>query len=133
MDYLSHRQHSEAELREKLAGKFSAEEIESAIQFGKEQAWIPNSDQAAQELAKKTAATLRRKGKGELYIHQYLDKLGLPLVHIDPTDEFEKAFALVRNKFSNLQSMADSEKAKAARFLASRGYDAEVIRKVIYE
>ena len=133
MDYLSHREHSEAELREKLARHFSSEEIEAAIQFGKEQAWIPDSAESAQMLAEKTAETLRRKGKGQVYIQQYLEKLMLPRIHIDPSDELEKAFALVRNKFSNLQSMDPSEKVKAARFLAGRGFDEEVIRKVIYE
>ena len=133
MDYLSNRQHSETELREKLAGKFSSDEIEAAIQYGKEQSWIPNSAESAQALAEKTAETLRRKGKGEVYINQYLDKLGLPQISINPAEELEKAFALVKNKFSNLQSMDANEKMKAARFLAGRGFDEEVIRKVIYE
>jgi regulatory protein len=133
MDYLSHRQHSETELRDKLRLHFSPQEVDSAIQYGKEQGWIPDSPESAQALSEKTAATLRRKGKGQLYINNYLEELGLPPIQIDSTEELDKALALVENKFSNFKEMDRDERAKVGRFLTSRGFDAEIVRKVIYE
>lgn len=131
MDYLSHREHSETELREKLQSHFSLEEIESAIAYGKDHGWIPNSEASAQALSEKTAETLRRKGKGQVYINNYLEERGLPPVRYDDTEELDKALALVKNKFSDLKDMDLSQKAKVGRFLTSRGFDSEVIRKVL--
>ncbi len=133
MDYLAQRDHSEKEIRKKLKDKFTAEEIDVAIDFGKEQGWIPNSPESAMVLAEKTAATLRRKGKGPLYIRQYLKEKGLPPVSSQPVEELEKARELAHNKFSDFESMDNKEKAKVGRFLISRGFSLETVRKVIYE
>lgn len=133
MDHLARRDHSEKELRKKLKDKFTAEEIDAAIEYGKNQGWIPDSAAGALALAEKTAATLRRKGKGPLYINQYLKEKGLPPVASQPAEELEKARELAHNKFSNIESMDRKEKAKVGRFLISRGFSLETVRKVIYE
>ncbi len=133
MDYLSHRQHSELELREKLKLHFALPEIDSAVEFGKEQGWIPNTPEALAALSQFAADSLRRKGKGQIYINTYLEKLGLPAIPISEVEEVEKALETVKNKFSDLKTMDLKEKTKVARFLTSRGFNPEVIRKVIYE
>jgi regulatory protein len=133
MDYLGHREHSEKELRDKLEGKFAQDEIDQAIQYGKEQGWIPDALESAQALSEKTAETLRRKGKGTLYINNYLREKGLPEVSVNDDEELEKARLLVENKFSDLKEMDPKEKAKVGRFLISRGFNTDIVRKVVYE
>ncbi len=133
MDYLAHRDHSESELRLKLKDDFTAGEIDLAIEFAKEKGWVPNSEEDLRALSEKTAEVLKRKGKGQHYINQYLEEKGLAPVAVDSLEELEKARQLVENKFSDLSKMNEKEKAKAARFLASRGFDEETVRKVIYE
>jgi regulatory protein len=133
MDYLAHREHSESELRLKLKDDFTPVEIDQAIAFAKEKGWVPNSEEDLRALSEKTAAALKRKGKGQLYIDQYLEGKGLAPVKVDSAEELEKARQLVENKFSDLNKMNEKEKVKAARFLISRGFDEETVRKVIYE
>lgn len=134
MDILARRDHSEKELRNKLKDKeFPPEEIDRAVEFGKEQGWLPDSLEKAQALSEKTAAMLKRKGKGPLYIQHYLQKVGLPPVAEEPSEELEKARELAHNKFSDIDKMDRKEKGKVARFLISRGFNLDTVRKVIYE
>jgi regulatory protein len=133
MDYLAQRDHSEKELRKKLKDKFSPDEIDIAFTYGKVQGWIPDSPESALNLAEKTAATLKRKGKGPLYINQYLKEKGLPKVSMNRDEEFENARKLAHNKFPNIENMDTKAKAKVGRFLISRGFSLETVRKVIYE
>lgn len=140
MDFLSQRDHSEQELRNKLNNyEFSPEDIDSALAFGKKNGWIPDSPEAAQDLAERAAESLKRKGKGILYINQKLREKGLPLQTANDQDELEKAFDLVKTKYSKLQSKfaempqeeREKSKAKVARFLASRGYEMDIIQQVL--
>lgn len=138
MDLLARREHSEKEIRQKLQNSYSPEEIEQAIEVGKANKWIPADDFAAQALAEKTAADLRRKGKGAEYINQYLEEKGLPKVSFNSSEELDKALSLVKNKFldfEHLKSLSEEEqdkiKAKMGRFLAARGFDMEIVGKVI--
>ncbi|MGZ5280028.1 MAG: regulatory protein RecX [Pseudobdellovibrionaceae bacterium] len=133
MDYLAHRNHTEKELRTKLGDKFPQEEIKKAIQFGKDKGWIASSKEDLQALSEEVAAVLKRKGKGPLYINQYLEEKGLVPISMDPAEELEKARELVENKYSDLNKMDRNEKAKVGRFLMSRGFDLETVRKVINE
>jgi len=133
MDYLAHRNHTETELRTKLQDKFPEDEIETAIQFGKDKGWIASSKEDLQALSEEVVAVLKRKGKGPLYINRYLEEKGLVPVSMDPAEELEKARELVENKYSDFKKMDRNEKAKVGRFLMSRGFDLETVRKVINE
>jgi regulatory protein len=133
MDILARRDHSEKEIRQKLKDKFTPEEIDRAIDLAKEKGWIPNSTESLQALSEETAAMLRRKGKGPLYIERYLEERGMPPVKGDASEELEKAQELAHNKFSDIDKMDQKEKAKVGRFLISRGFSLETVRKVIYE
>jgi regulatory protein len=133
LDILSRRDHSEKELRDKLQAGFPSEEIEKAIQFAKEKGWLPSSPEDNLRQSEKIAAELSRRGKGQVYINHYLEKKGLGPVSMDSAAELEKAIELVKNKFSDFQQMDQKEKTRVARFLASRGFDFETVRKVINE
>lgn len=161
MDLVALRDHSEKELRTKLREYFRRnlqyrkrlakkqnreftedteenqrgiqEAIELAIEFAKDQKWLGNPE----DLADKMARILHRKNKGISYINNYLKEKGLPPVLGDRDLELEKALALVKNRYSDFSELSFEEKrkeqARVARFLASRGFDSEIVRKVIYE
>ncbi len=131
MDILARRNHTEKEMRDKLNGKFSSEEIDLAIEFGKTKGWFAASAADLQSRSEEMAARLKSKGKGQLYINQVLEEKGLAPVKMDSEQELEKARELVENKFSDVENMDSKEKAKVGRFLVSRGFDIEIIRKVI--
>ncbi len=161
MDLVARRDHSEKELRTKLHTYFKrnfqyrqrlakkqghdlteeftaqqqeiADAIDEAITFAKTQNWIC----APADLSEKMAQMLHRKNKGIGYINNYLKTKGLPCVANDHNLELEKAMALVKNKYSDFSKLPyeqkKKEQAQVARFLASRGFDSETVRKVIYE
>lgn len=161
MDLVASRDHSEKELRSKLREAFRrnlqyrkrlatkrgqeftedtpenqaeiAVAIDEAIEFARKHSWLGNPE----DLAQKMAGMLHRKNKGIAYINNYLQGKGLPPVTTDREIELEKALALVKNKYSDFSELPFAEKrkeqARVARFLASRGFDPEIVRKVIYE
>ena len=161
MDLLAAREHSEKELRTKLRESFrrsfrarkklrenEGEEfvesleaqqaeieiaIDEAIEFAKTNKWMG----APEQVSRKMADVLHRRNKGIKYINGYLQEKGLPAIESDRDFELEKALALVKNKFSGIAELPYEEKrkeqARVARYLASRGFDADIVRKVIYE
>lgn len=135
MDYLATRDHSERELRRKLRKNFENPEIDKAIQFAKDNKWLPKTEAEIMALSERTAATLSRKKKGIQYINSYLQELGLPEVRPDSEQELAKAQQLVKNKFRFNPEMNREEKlkwqGKLARFLQSRGFTHSTIREVI--
>lgn len=144
MDILSRREHSETEIRIKLEDQFSPEEIDQAINFGKEKKWLPSNPQQAQDLSEKFAEVLRRKGKGVDFINHYLEEKGLPSIKISSEDELEKIQQLISKKFPQFEQNINADspsqdfqkeqlQAKIARFLISRGFNSEIVRKVLYD
>jgi regulatory protein len=129
MDLLARRDHSEKELQEKLKKRgFSEDEISKALQFAKKQDWIPSTPESKTQLSEKMALGLHRKNKGIIYINHFLKKKGLPPLHPDPKFEVEKAALCLQNKKAPAKVQ---EKAKLSRFLLSRGFQLETIRKVL--
>lgn len=134
MDLIARRDHSEKELRTKLREKFSNEEdvqeiVDEALDFAKDNNWL--GDPVA--LAHRMADMLHRRNKGIYYINNYLKEKGLPSVETDRALELEKALAIVKNKYDEDHKFSREEKARVGRLLASRGFDSETVRKVIYE
>jgi SOS response regulatory protein OraA/RecX len=151
MEHLARRDHSELEIRQKIADGYSPEEIEAAIQYAKESRWL----RPAQELAERIAENLSRKQKGHDYIAEKLREKGLPGVAKDPDAEFAKAKLLIRTKLakklkcsakksvvdsglnSGLESAErieyeqDEDQKKVYRLLANRGFDEETIVRAI--
>ncbi|MFS4458491.1 regulatory protein RecX [Bdellovibrio sp. HCB2-146] len=134
MDLLSRRDHSEQELRIKLRDKFSEVEdsdnvIDEAIEFAKDSKWLGDP----QELSYRMADMLHRRNKGIIYINNYLREKGLPAVETDRALELEKALTIVKNKYDENYEFSREEQARVGRLLASRGFDSETVRKVLYE
>jgi regulatory protein len=123
MDYLARRDQSELELKRKLKKNYSPEEITAVLEWARQHKWLAEPETISQ----KVANTLHRKYKGIHFINQYLREKGLPSVGRDGEVELEKARHLVKNKSSK------KDKNKLIRFLASRGFDSEIIRKVTHE
>jgi regulatory protein len=137
MNLLARRDHSEAEIKKKLKGEFSADEIAVAIQYGRDHGWLPNSEEGEQRLANQFASHLHRRKKGILYINKALQTKGLPEIQSDSSMELEKALELVKNKYKIHEGMSREEKqklkGKVGRLLLSRGFEMSIVRKVIYE
>lgn len=134
MDLIARRDHSEKELRTKLREKFSDEDavddvIDEAVAFAKDNNWLGDPV----DLAHRLADMLHRRNKGIYYINNYLKEKGLPPVETDRALELEKALAIVKNKYDEDHNFSREEKARVGRLLASRGFDSETVRKVIYE
>jgi len=128
MDLLSRREHSEIELKRKLKiREFSEDEIQAAIGKAKEGRWLASPEDTAERLVEQ----LNLKNKGINYINATLAEKGLPAVKRDEALELEKAQALVKTKYSGFSEYTREQKAKVARFLASRGFDLDTVRKVL--
>lgn len=126
-DYIALRDHSEAELRTKLARYYDESEIDDAIDFARKQNWIvPEAD-----LAKRVANALSQKNKGYEYISNYLHSKGLPPVSRDHDEELRKARALIDSKLAKGTALDYEGKKKLHRLLAGRGFESEVIRDAL--
>lgn len=140
MDLLAKRDHSPRELRTKLGKKYPKEDVEEALLWVQENGWIASNE----ELSEKFTNHLHMRRKGIRYINAKLTEKGLPLQSEDFQTEYQKALDLVENKriFKDNSSMSQTPltyeeleklKAKAGRFLVSRGFSMSVVRKVVYE
>jgi len=138
IDYLSRRDHSAKELRDKLKRKqFSIESIESALHWVSERGYL----RPPQELSQSLAHQLLKKGKGRLYIQQYLKQRGLPPPEVDDknrSDEIEKATELAhkflqQKKLAQHKNLDRATREKIGRQLLSRGFPSDIVRMIIYE
>lgn len=127
--YLAKRDHSEKELKKKLSDKgYTADEILSGI----EELQLHRYLSPPEELAERVARQLDQKNKSFLFIKGYLAQKGLPASEKNPLIEIEKSKNILRQKLGE-QSLTPELREKAGRWLASRGFDSDTIRKVIYE
>lgn len=126
MDFLARRNHSELELRQKLKKRYEAGDVDKAIEYCREQNWLMSPE----SLADQTMNALHRRKKGFLFIQRYLRQKGLPVPKKEDAREEEKIREIVDRKFRTLTDM--KSKQKAYRFLKSRGFEDNLIRKVLY-
>jgi regulatory protein len=133
MDILAQRDHSELEIRKKLALRFTPETCELAMTWAQENRWIP-SEEKMQDLV---VNSLGRRKKGQRYINQKLKSMGLATVQLAPEIELEKALLCIETKFRrdlfsglNFKS-ALKERARVTRFLLSRGFGMTTAQEAI--
>ncbi len=128
---LARREHSRAELARKLAEYGTAEEIDDVLQSLTTTGLLSDAryaeayvrGHAARFGAARLRQTLRQKGiSGELIDAQ--------LTGVDAGDEFARARGVWAHKYGTPPADA-REWARQARFLQSRGFSTEVIRKIL--
>jgi len=137
LDYLARREYSVAELGKKLQSvarqyELDADEIPQILADFQKRNWVSDSRFTEQILharkakfgSARIAHELREKGVSDNLIADALQDV--------KHDELENAKAVWRKKF-NMSPNSREEWAKQARFLQSRGFGFEIIRKVINE
>jgi regulatory protein len=129
MDLLARRAHSEKELLQKLGRRYEPHEAREAIEFARENGWLSDPE----ELAARVAAELGRKHKGYRYVERYLRQKGLPAPARDAEGELDKARALAESKLAHAYPYDYEEQKKLCRWLASRGFDEDVVRRALRE
>ncbi len=133
---LARREYTHAELRKKLAGSVNgstAEEIEAVLAELVSSGLLSDARTADSYLrghgarfgAAKLKQTLRDKGIDDDTIAAGLENAELP-------DEFERARAIWLRKFPTAPQ-DQREWARQARFLQSRGFSVDIIRRLLKE
>lgn len=134
LNILARREHSRAELKTKLSQRFpdeGIEEVESVLDRLAENGL--QSDERFAEMWFRYQLS-KRRGPNRIRLEARAKGIG-PLVQnmIDnpELDWFDLALQCAQRKFSNIETM--SEKAKAYRFLAYRGFETDSIRYALDE
>ncbi len=128
---LSQREHSRKELEQKLKPhEETPGELAEALDFLAAKDFI-NEKRVVESVVNRRSTKL-----GAARVRQELMAKGLPADDIAQAleamrgTEFERALVIWRKKFGEPPSDA-SERAKQVRFLVSRGFAAEVVRRVV--
>lgn len=124
--YLALRDHSQYELKTKLARRYEDQVIRDAMGEAEARGWL--SDEAL--IAERLVGVLARKNKSRRYIEAQLRKRRLPVVGLNGDGELEKARELLVRKFGE-EKLNFEDKARAFRFLRNRGFEDKWIRKVL--
>ncbi len=130
---LARREHTHAELRKKLAGEGTEEEIEAVLADLANTGLLSDARTAASFLRAQGARfgtaklkySLRAKGADDETIAAALEGAELP-------DDIERARAIWLRKFGSVPQN-QKEWARQARFLQSRGFSSDVIRRLLKE
>lgn len=128
---LARREHSRAELARKLGqAGFAQHDIDALLDEFEEKNWLSDrrfaesyvADHRARAGSIKLAYELRQRGVSDTIIEGVLSK--------NRDSELERAQAVWWKKFG-VSPTNTTEKAKQTRFMQSRGFTAEVIRKTL--
>jgi regulatory protein len=134
MNYLARREHSRAELARKLAPHAEAGEVEALLDQLEQENLLSNSRyvemlahaRAGKHGSLRLKADLREKGVPESEMRNALETARM--------QDLEAAREVWQKKFGAQTSEGKNnaaERARQYRFLASRGFPADVIRRVI--
>jgi regulatory protein len=131
MRYLARREHSRAELHQKLQSHVQeGENLDAVLDELEKRNWLSDARAATQWVdakrsrfgTQRIAHELRQKGIPENLISEALPQL--------KETELDAACEVWRRKFG-IQPQDAREKAKQIRFLQSRGFSMEIIFKVL--
>ena len=133
MRLLARREHSRAELARKLGQSgFNACDIQPLLDEFEQKRWLSDrrfaesyvADHRSRAGAVKLAFDLRQRGVADNIIEAVLSD--------NRDSELERAQAVWQKKFGSAPTDM-AEKARQMRFLQSRGFGAEVIRRVVHD
>lgn len=131
--FLSQREHSRSELERKLARHAESPSDINRVLDELEARGFIDHERVAQSVVHRRSSKL-----GAMRIRQELQSKGLDPELVNAAvaglraTEFDRARDVWAKKFGATARHAN-ERAKQARFLAARGFDAEVIRRVLSE
>ncbi|MBR2979042.1 MAG: regulatory protein RecX [Myxococcaceae bacterium] len=140
---LSLRDHAKAELRRKLVtAGHNAGEIDAAIERLSSLGYLDDARFASQraksldragKLGRRAIANrLRQAGLGDDLVRRAMAELDAAHDDQNTRGDLDKARALLERRFASLPKDSDAKtRARAARFLASRGFSSEVIGRLI--
>jgi len=134
LNILARREHSRAELARKLANYGEADEVEALLDQLEQENLLSNSRyvemlahaRAGRHGSLRLKADLRDKGVSENEMAEAIESARM--------QDLDAARAVWQKKFGEMASeVANSaaERARQYRFLASRGFPSEVIRRVL--
>ncbi|MEJ2060989.1 MAG: regulatory protein RecX [Gammaproteobacteria bacterium] len=133
MDLLARREHSRAELRQKLLQRdFDAQEVEDALDGLEADRLLDDA-----RFAESYVHYRRGRGFGPLRIRQELQQRGVGSELIGaylparPREWLDDARREYEKKFGSVKVDDFKERARRARFLQGRGFPGEVIRMVL--
>ncbi|MCC6277690.1 MAG: regulatory protein RecX [Oligoflexia bacterium] len=127
---LVRRDHSTAELKAKLSRKpfFSHDLFKALIEELRSLRYLIDE----QVLADRLASGWQFQGKGQRYIQLQLKKRGLPQAQVVSHEaQLEAAKRFLEKKFRGITPKTQTERAKVARSLASRGFSTTVVATVL--
>ena len=131
-DLLAIKAYSKSDLTGKLRLKgYSEDEIRNCIERFEELGYLNDA-----EYARRFAESAALSNKGSGYVRQKLSGSGIAredMPVFDREEEYERALALGRSLFKEIESREEKEKllAKIGRKLASSGFDPSTIYKVL--
>jgi regulatory protein len=134
MNILARREHSRAELSRKLAPHAEADEVEALLDQLEQENLLSNTRyvemlahaRAGKHGSLRLKSDLREKGVSESEMRDALEAARM--------QDLEAARAVWQKKFGAQSAESNNvaaERARQYRFLASRGFPSEVIRRVI--
>lgn len=133
MDFLALREYGQKELINKLRSKGFSDEISSSVVERLTEDGLQNDSRFIESFIRSRI----KQGKGQLKITQELEQKNLPSQSIfsalDNLDMnwLELAHEVRIKKFGNNLPADFNKKAKQIRFLQSRGFENEIIRKIL--
>jgi regulatory protein len=131
LGYLARREHSRAELARKLAPHAESAEQLTSLLTALEAKKLLSETRFVEVLARSRGARFgAARIRQELRAHQVQDDLVRPVVDQLRQSEFERARTLWERKFGTPAADA-ATRIRQMRFLAGRGFSAEVIRKIV--
>ncbi|MBL8199789.1 MAG: regulatory protein RecX [Chromatiales bacterium] len=133
LDILARREHSVAELREKLAARgFDAEEVEITLA-----ALMDDRLLSEDRFVENFVGSHTRRGHGPVWLRAELERRGIASSQVTETlasmdvDWVEAAETVRRKRFGAKVPADFKEQARQARFLQYRGFTAEQARAVL--
>lgn len=131
LKYLAAREHSRLELTRKLAPHAeSPEQVEQVLNELESKGWLSAQRFAESLLHRKSARYGAARIQSELAQHQLPADVARDVVQALRDTEFDRAHALWVRRYGEPPATPE-DRARQMRFLASRGFSGEVVRRVV--
>lgn len=128
---LARREHSRAELARKLGqAGFATDDITPLLDEFEQKSWLSDRRFAESWVADHRSRAGSVKLAYELRQHGVTDDIIEAVLNENRDSEFDRARAVWRKKFDSIPTDA-AEKARQMRFLQSRGFTTDIIRRAI--